>query len=160
MYFRALFAFLMLPGMFAGWLPALLAHLDAGRHGGWAGGWILLGIGLGLLLWCVRDFLVSGRGTIAPWDPPKHLVVVGLYRFVRNPIYISVVTMVAGWSLVTGSRSLVRYGLVMVVVLHLRVILREEPWLRRQFGADWANYSASVRRWLPRLRPWRGDYKT
>jgi protein-S-isoprenylcysteine O-methyltransferase Ste14 len=156
MYFRALFSFLALPFMVAGVIPACLAYSDTGRQGGGIGGMVPMGIGLVLLLWCVRDFFVSGRGTLAPWDPPKHLVVVGLYRFVRNPMYLSVLTMVAGWIITTGSHRLVWYGLLWAVVFHLRVIYHEERWLGRQFGVEWTNYSASVSRWLPRLSPWRG----
>jgi protein-S-isoprenylcysteine O-methyltransferase Ste14 len=157
MYLRALIAFLALPGVVAGLVPALLAYLDAGRTGGWSFGFVLLGLGLVLLLWCVRDFFVSGKGTLAPWDPPKHLVVVGLYRFVRNPMYIAVLTLIDGWSLAAGSRWIAWYGVLLAIAFHLRVILHEEPWLRRQFGAEWAAYSASVARWLPRLRPWSHD---
>ena len=148
---------LVLPGVVAGLVPALLAYMDAGRNGGWAFGFVLLGLGLVLLLWCVRDLLVSGRGTLAPWDPPKRLVVVGFYRFVRNPMYIAVVTLVVGWSLAAGSRLLACYGALLAIGFHLRVICHEEPRLRRQFGAEWAAYSVSVARWLPRLSPWSYD---
>jgi protein-S-isoprenylcysteine O-methyltransferase Ste14 len=67
-----------------------------------------------VLLWCVRDFYVSGRGTLAPWDPPKHLVVVGLYRFTRNPMYIGVLMVVGGWGLRAGSPVLGMYLVVLV----------------------------------------------
>jgi len=64
---------------------------------------VVLGGGLVVLLWCVRDFYVSGRGTLAPWNPPKRLVVVGLYRFTRNPMYIGVLMVVGGWAVRAGS---------------------------------------------------------
>ena len=160
MYLRALIAFLALPGVVAGLIPALLAYTDGRRTGGWTFGFVFLAVGFILLLWCVRDFFVSGRGTLAPWDPPKHLVIVGLYRFVRNPMYIAVMTMVVGWAIATGSRWLVWYGVLLAVGFHLRVVISEEPWLRRQFGAEWADYSASVARWLPRLSPWSYDKRT
>ena len=102
MLVRALIAFLALPGMVAGVIPAFIAALDRGRSAGAAYGFIVLGFGAFGLLWCVRDFFVSGSGTLAPWDPPKHLVVVGLYRFVRNPMYLCVLTVVVGWWLGTG----------------------------------------------------------
>lgn len=82
----------------------------------------------------------------------QHLVVVGLYRFVRNPMYLAVLMVIAGWSVAFCSRELVWYGLLVAVVFHLRVIFHEEPWLRRQFGNEWAAYSASVGRWFPRGR--------
>ena len=115
-------------------------------------------MGLLLLLWCVRDFYVSGQGTLAPWHPPKHLVAVGLYRRVRNPMYIAVLTIVLGWSVPCGSARLALYLRALAVGFHLRVVLHEEPWLRRQFTEEWAAYSASVSRWLPRLTP--GKEKT
>src|SRR5215510_6874408 len=95
---RALVAFLLLPAMFAGAIPALLASRATVDRRTVPVAVCLMAIGSILLLWCVRDFLVSGRGTLAPWDPPRHLVVVGLYRFVRNPMYIAVLTLVLGWS--------------------------------------------------------------
>ena len=106
-----------------------------------------------LLLWCVRDFYVSGKGTIAPWDPPRRLVVVGLYRFVRNPMYVAVLVLVAGWDLAFGSLALGIYLVVLAVGFHLRVVLGEEPRLRMRFGAEWDVYSGRVPRWVPRHRP-------
>src|ERR1041384_4255196 len=81
MVLRALFAFLALPGIVAGVVPVLIAFADTKFHRGPPVGFVVFAVGLILLLWCVRDFFVSGKGTLAPWDPPKHLVVVGLYRF-------------------------------------------------------------------------------
>jgi protein-S-isoprenylcysteine O-methyltransferase Ste14 len=112
----------------------------------------LLGMGGFLLLWCVRDFFVSGKGTLAPWDPPKHLVVVGLYRHVRNPMYLAVLTIISGWCLLYVSVWLTLYLVFLALAFHLRVIFYEEPWLRRQFGAEWESYATAVSRWLPRAR--------
>jgi len=151
MYLRALVAFLALPGVFAGLVPAWLVSVDTHRSDGSRFGYLLLGLGLFLLLWCVRDFLVSGRGTLAPWDPPKRLVVVGLYRFVRNPMYLAVLTLLLGWSFAIGSRLLAWYAVALAIAFHLRVVFYEEPRLRQQFGDEWTAYAASVRRWLPRL---------
>jgi protein-S-isoprenylcysteine O-methyltransferase Ste14 len=120
------------------------------------GGVVVVAAGLAVLLWCVRDFYASGRGTLAPWDPPRHLVVVGLYRFVRNPMYVGVLTLVAGWGLLAGSPLIAVYAVALAVVFHLRVILFEEPWLARTFGEEWKRYSAAVSRWLPRRAPWNG----
>ena len=157
MFFRALLAFLVLPGVVAFLLPALLATSHPQRAElAWHGG-ILMVVGLALLLWCVRDFYVRGRGTLAPWDPPQHLVVVGLYRFVRNPMYVGVLTLVAGWAVLFSSRLVAMYAIVLAIGFHLRVILNEEPWLRSQFGEEWERYRANVRRWRPRRTPWRDE---
>jgi protein-S-isoprenylcysteine O-methyltransferase Ste14 len=152
MFVRALFAFLVLPGFVAGLIPAAIVYGGGNLHDGSVVGYAIGAVGLGLLLWCVRDFFVSGKGTLAPWDPPKHLVVVGLYRFIRNPMYVAVLTTVLGWSVAFHSAWVGLYLLLLVIGFHLRVVLYEEPWLRRQFGAEWEAYSASVPRWLPRLR--------
>jgi protein-S-isoprenylcysteine O-methyltransferase Ste14 len=153
MFVRALVAFLALPGVVAGLVPLLIVgvHAHFGKTAPF--GIALLSIGLLLLLWCVRDFYVSGKGTLAPWDPPKRLVVVGLYRHVRNPMYLAVLTIIAGWSLLYTSAWVAIYMICVAIVFHLRVIMYEEPRLHQQFGAEWDVYRASVSRWLPRLRP-------
>jgi protein-S-isoprenylcysteine O-methyltransferase Ste14 len=153
MLLRALGAFLALPGVVAGIVPALIlgGRFHPARTA--AAGAAALAAGLLLLLWCVRDFYVSGRGTLAPWDPPRRLVVVGLYRFVRNPMYLAVLMLVMGWALAFGSAPVGLYLAVLAVGFHLRVLLAEEPWLRRRFGEEWEGYAGRVPRWLPRLRP-------
>lgn len=156
MFLRALFAFLVLPGMAAFVLPPSIAALDPWRMGAvWEGGWVMLA-GIVLLLWCVRDFYVVGKGTLAPWDPPKSLVVAGLYRHVRNPMYVGVLTLVAGWAVALASPLLAAYTAALAAGFHIRVVVSEEPWLASRFGADWLRYRSHVRRWLPRLNPWRG----
>ena len=149
MFLRALLAFLALPGIVAGLLPFLVLGGNPRPAPGAAPGFTILGAGLALLLWCVRDFYVSGRGTLAPWDPPRHLVVVGLYRFVRNPMYVAVLTIVAGWGVAYRSPSVGVYLLVLAAGFHLRVVLGEEPWLRRRYGAEWERYCTAVPRWIP-----------
>lgn len=149
---RALAAFLLLPGMVAFVVPWLLRP-DRARVR--ATGLVPLGAGLALLLWCVRDFYVAGRGSLAPWAPPERLVRVGLYRVSRNPMYISVLLVLAGWALTFGSRGLWLYAAAMAIAFHLRVVLGEEPWLARRYGAEWTEYRTRVPRWLPVRR--RGD---
>jgi protein-S-isoprenylcysteine O-methyltransferase Ste14 len=146
---RAAIAFLALPMVVAGLVPALIVWSGTPDHHTTPVGIVLLGAGGFLLLWCVRDFLVSGKGTLAPWDPPKHLVIVGLYRFVRNPMYLAVLTVVAGWSVLYLSAWMACYLIFLAAAFHVRVILHEEPWLHRQFGAEWDAYSAATARWLP-----------
>ncbi len=85
LFLRALVSFLVLPGTIAGLIPAWIVSTDRGRGHGLILGAVPLAIGVVMLLWCVRDFYVSGRGTLAPWDPLKRLVIVGIYRFTRNP---------------------------------------------------------------------------
>jgi protein-S-isoprenylcysteine O-methyltransferase Ste14 len=152
LFLRALAAFLILPGMFAGLIPAWIVSADRSRSGGSLIGLLPLVTGIILLLWCVRDFCVAGKGTLAPWDPPKRLVVVGLYHFVRNPMYVAVMILLFGWALWAGSWMLACYAILLGVAFHLRVVLFEEPRLKEQFPEEWNAYAAAVRRWLPRYR--------
>jgi protein-S-isoprenylcysteine O-methyltransferase Ste14 len=148
---RALISFLVLPGTVAGLIPAWVVSTDRGRGHGLILGAVPLAIGVVMLLWCVRDFYASGKGTLAPWDPPRRLVIVGLYRFTRNPMYVGIALLLVGWSLLAASPLLAGYAVIVVIVFHLRVVLYEEPRLNAQFGEAWARYSAAVPRWLPRL---------
>ena len=108
-----------------------------------------ISIGAGILVWCIWDFAVVGRGTLAPVDPPKHLVVRGLYRYVRNPMYVGVVSILFGESLFFWSLSLLCYAIVFFITAHLFVVLYEEPALLRQFGQSYEAYRHGVHRWLP-----------
>jgi protein-S-isoprenylcysteine O-methyltransferase Ste14 len=112
----------------------------------------LIIIGATTLLWCIWDFFASGRGTISPIDPPKHLVVRGLYRYVRNPMYVSVVTILLGESIFFRSLPVLIEAGVFFVLANLFILLYEEPTLRRQFGESYEQYKQSVGRWTPRLR--------
>jgi protein-S-isoprenylcysteine O-methyltransferase Ste14 len=149
---RALVAFLALPGVFAFAIPLTLVGPGASLATIRPLGAAVFGVGLVILGWCVRDFHVAGRGTLAPWDPPRQLVVQGLYRYSRNPMYIGVLTIVAGWALCFQSAGLGFYGLLLLVLFHLRIVLAEEPFLERTHGAAWEAYSASVPRWFGRAR--------
>ena len=144
---RALFAFLVLPGTVAFLVPLLF--LSPGDLSSIHPlGLIPLVLGTALLLWCVRDFYVSGKGTLAPWAPPQNLVVTGLYRYSRNPMYVAVVLILCGWALTFRSASLAIYALLVVAAFHLRVVLNEEPYLARTHGDQWVQYKARVPRWL------------
>ena len=112
----------------------------------------LIGLGLGLVLWCLVMFAFVGKGTAAPFDPPRRLVVAGPYRFVRNPIYIGAVVTMLGAAMFLWSGWLVLYALVVLIVTHLLVILYEEPHLRRVFGQPYEDYLRTVRRWIPTWR--------
>lgn len=151
MLLRAIVAFLALPGIVTGLIPRWIADGTKPCRSTLPFAAGLLTVGCVLLIWCVRDFFVAGRGTLAPWDPPRHLVVVGLYRQVRNPMYLAVATVLAGWALLYWSAVLGLYLAAVVCAFHWRVVLHEEPRLRRQFGAEWDTYAAKVPRWLPRM---------
>ena len=153
MFLRALLAFLVLPGVVAFVMPPLLAAIDPWRRGVLLPGALVMLLGVVLVCWCVRDFYVSGKGTLAPWDPPAKLVVIGLYRYVRNPMYVGVVTLVLGWSVLFTSPVLMCYALILAVGFHIRVLTYEEPWLESQFGSEWRRYRSEVGRWFPRLTP-------
>jgi protein-S-isoprenylcysteine O-methyltransferase Ste14 len=108
----------------------------------------MIALGTFGLLWCVRVFYVSGKGTLAPWAPPRTLVVVGLYRYSRNPMYVCVLVVLLGWAVSFGSVGLFAYALVVASAFHLRVVFGEEPWLGRTHGAAWQQYARRVRRWF------------
>ena len=157
---RSLLWTVLLPGLFAGYVPwryfgLRSAVLDLHQPAHWVG---LLGIGVGtaLLAACILEFARSGRGTLSPMDPPRKLVIRGPYRFVRNPMYLSVSLIMLGEVLLTRSRGLFVWWAVWFALVNLIVLGYEEPALRRQFGAAYGRYGAAVRRWLPRLRPWSG----
>lgn len=141
-------AFLALPGMVAFALPLWVVRGDASAHAFAPLGVLPMGLGVFLLLWCVRYFYVSGKGTLAPWTPPQELVVVGLYCWSRNPVYLSVGLVLLGWTLGFGSRWLLGYTLAVMIAFHLRVVIAEEPFLARKHGEAWQRYRAEVRRWL------------
>ena len=148
MFARAILAFIALPGVFAIAVPVTWLLRGAHTRLVWPIGLVPLAIGFAALLWCVRDFYVAGGGTLAPWTPPTELVVVGLYRYSRNPMYISVSLVLLGWAIAYQSRSLSIYALAVMVAFHLRVIFGEEPWLDRTHGEAWRRYRARVPRWL------------
>jgi protein-S-isoprenylcysteine O-methyltransferase Ste14/pimeloyl-ACP methyl ester carboxylesterase len=148
---RALLAFVALPGLVAFAGPLLLAPTT--RAGSF--NWIALALlvpGIVLLLWCVREFYVRGKGTLAPWDPPRHLVESGLYRYSRNPMYLAVVLILFGWAVGFSSLALLVYALAFIVIFHLRVVFAEEPFLARAHREEWKRYTARVPRWLFRGR--------
>jgi protein-S-isoprenylcysteine O-methyltransferase Ste14/pimeloyl-ACP methyl ester carboxylesterase len=152
MIVRALLAFVALPGLVAFAVPLLIASPRV-REGSFnALALILLLPGLALLLWCVRDFFVTGKGTLAPWDPPRNLVSSGPYRVSRNPMYVGVSLMLWGWAIAFASWGLVLYALIVMVAFHLRVVFNEEPYLARTHARRWDDYRARVPRWMFRSR--------
>lgn len=151
---------LLLPGFFAGFVPWRYfglrdVSIDPASPVHWSG-LLLIGLGVILLGLCVWEFARTGRGTLSPADPPRVLVVQGLYRYVRNPMYVSVTLIVLGEVLLTRSRGLMIFWSVWFVVVNLFVILYEEPTLRRQFGPTYEHYTRAVGRWIPRVRAYQG----
>jgi len=108
-----------------------------------------LAVGAAIYTWCVWDFARFGRGTPAPIDAPRRLVVRGLYRYTRNPMYVAVLTVILAWVILFRSATLAIYGLGVATCFHLFVVLYEEPHLRREFGREYEQYIARVGRWLP-----------
>jgi protein-S-isoprenylcysteine O-methyltransferase Ste14 len=148
LFLRALLAFLACPGLVAFAVPLLVFRPSAPQEGFHIAGVIMLAVGFAILGWCVRDFYVLGRGTLAPWDPPRTLVVRGLYRYSRNPMYVGVLSIVCGWAVGFRSIWLAVYAVCLLVLFHIRVVVAEEPFLARRHGRAWADYKARVRRWL------------
>jgi protein-S-isoprenylcysteine O-methyltransferase Ste14 len=112
-------------------------------------GGLALIIGASMYAWCVWDFAVVGHGTPAPIDPPRNLVVRGLYKYTRNPMYVGVLCIIVAWALLFRSMTLAIYGASVAASFHLFVRLYEEPHLKKVFGASYEHYCSEVRRWLP-----------
>lgn len=148
MLIRALIAFLLLPGTVAFLIPAFWLWRSGYTSAQWPWGLLILGLGGMGLLWCIRDFYVAGKGTLAPWSPPQNLVQIGLYRYSRNPMYVSVMLILLGWSTAYMSLSLMLYSAFIFGAFYLRVVYGEEPWLARTYGQDWEAYVQHVPRWL------------
>ena len=117
-------------------------------------GGLIIAAGAAVLLESFARFALQGVGTPAPVFPTRRLVAKGFYRYVRNPMYVAVVSIVFGQALLLGNLRLLEYGAVAWLVTHVFVMFYEEPTLRRSFGAEYEAYCAHVRRWLPRRTPW------
>jgi protein-S-isoprenylcysteine O-methyltransferase Ste14 len=135
----------LLPALITGWeveeqLPGALRAL----------GFVLVFISAGFLLHAFGRFALEGIGTPAPVAPTRHLVVGGVYRFVRNPMYLAVLGAIAGQVLVLGSLALLAYGAVLACAFVAFVKLYEEPTLRAAYGAEYDAYRAAVPGWIPR----------
>jgi protein-S-isoprenylcysteine O-methyltransferase Ste14 len=125
-----------------GWLPA---RVIGGR---------MIVAGAAVLIDSFVRFALQGLGTPAPVFPTRHLVVTGLYRHVRNPMYLAVVSVILGQGLMFGNGQVLAYGALVWLGFHVFVMAYEEPTLRATFGTEYEGFCAGVRRWIPRLRPW------
>jgi protein-S-isoprenylcysteine O-methyltransferase Ste14 len=153
-------AIVLLPGSAAVVVPALIlaAH---GTNVGWGAdgvaaavpviaGAVLIAAGFGLWLWTVRLLASIGKGTLAPWDPTRWLVVEGPYRYVRNPMITAVLAVLLGEAVLFGSPALLIWCAVFFALNWAWFVLLEEPGLSRRFGDEYASYRANVPRWVPR----------
>ncbi|HUF48588.1 MAG TPA: isoprenylcysteine carboxylmethyltransferase family protein [Vicinamibacterales bacterium] len=145
---RALLAFLLLPGVVAFVVPALLLDAPPWARSFDPAGFLPLTPGVVLLVWCVTAVYRDGGGTLAPWDPPRTLVVSGPYRVSRNPMYVAVVLVLLGWAVGYRSPGLMLYAVIVAIVFHVRVIVHEESFLERTHGEAWTRFRAAVPRWI------------
>jgi len=134
------------PGLLLGSAPVRPATIGAHQ----IAGMIITLMGAVIALWCAFTFVFIGKGTPAPFDPPRKLVIRGPYRFVRNPMYIDAGMTLAGAALYYESLSIFFYACLFFLVTHLFVVLYEELTLRRTFGDEYDAYFRRVRRWLPK----------
>ena len=149
--------FVIAPGTIAGLIPWLVTHWrirEGASQSLSIAGVLLIVPSLALLIECFMRFATKGLGTPAPVAPPRHLVVTGAYRFVRNPMYVAVLGLIFGQMLLFGHAALLAYGVAMWMGFHLFVYFYEEPTLREAFPEDYDAYSKAVPRWLPRITPW------
>jgi protein-S-isoprenylcysteine O-methyltransferase Ste14 len=146
------------PGVVAGVIPWLLTgwQMETAPLGVRIAGGLLIAIGLAFLLHAFARFVVEGLGTPAPVAPTERLVVGGVYRWVRNPMYLAVGATIVGQALLLGQPGLLAYAAAFGVVVFGFVRLYEEPTLSARFGASYEAYRRAVPGWLPRLRPWEG----
>lgn len=142
----------LIPYWITGWefLPPFLG-LQATR----AVGIVLIAAGLPVLVDSFARFALQGLGTPAPIAPTQNLVVTGLYRHVRNPMYVAVVAVILGQAVLFADRHLLAYGAVMWLIFHAFVLAYEEPVLAERYGTEYEAFRANVPRWIPRLSPWR-----
>jgi protein-S-isoprenylcysteine O-methyltransferase Ste14 len=143
------------PGVMAGLVPWLVTgyESDASTVAQIAGSLLVLA-GVAVLVHAFVRFVVEGLGTPAPVAPTRHLVVGGAYRYVRNPMYLAVGAAILGQALIFGDWALVVYAAAFLATTAAFARFYEEPALQRQFGAEYEQYTAAVRAWVPRLRPW------
>jgi len=157
--------FVLAPGIVAGFVPWWMSHWRVETPmPGWLPmrlmGGLFIAAGVPVLVDSFARFAVLGFGTPAPVFPAKHLVVTGLYRFVRNPMYVAVVSVILGQGLLMGNLRILEYGALVWLGFHLFVLVYEEPALRSTYGPEYEQFCAAEPRWLPRLRPWPGPQES
>jgi protein-S-isoprenylcysteine O-methyltransferase Ste14 len=156
MILRHILSILALPTMVTVVIPYLIVS-GGQQRGSMMGITSILGFpailaGLFLVVVTVRHFAISGKGTLAPWDPTRRLVMAGVYRHVRNPMISGVTLILLGEALVLRSTGVLIWCLVFFAINAVYIPLVEEPGLLRRFGQDYAEYRRTVPRWIPLLR--------
>jgi protein-S-isoprenylcysteine O-methyltransferase Ste14 len=158
---------ILLPALVTLIIPTVLLLVTGEINLGWflsfpldiiptVAGFTLIIIGLFLLVKTNQHFAKMGKGTLAPWDPPKKLVVCGIYRHTRNPMILGILIILLGEAVVFGSISLFLWFIIFLIGNHIYIIKSEEPDLVRRFKEDYLVYMKHVPRWIPRLKPWTG----
>lgn len=143
---------LVVPGTIAGYVPWwMVRHRELVLSAWTAAVAVNILLGVAIYLWCLWDFASYGGATPAPIDAPKKLVVRGMFRHVRNPIYVGVLSIILGWAMLYQALNVFIYGVCVAIGFHLFVLFYEEPHLRRVFGQEYDEYCARVGRWIPRL---------
>ena len=154
---RSLLWTFLLPGVVTYFMPRWYGGLRAANlHFDVPGyiGLFLISCGLIPLLHSIYEFAHRGKGTLSPVDPPKTLVVSGLYRYVRNPMYVGVLSILLGETLLLRTRGMMIWAFTFFLMVNFWVLVYEEPVLERMFGASYSEYCRRVRRWLPRFKPY------
>lgn len=151
---KSLLFLIVAPGMVTGYIPLALLRRGPQLGTGFLAylAFPLWVTGGSILLWSFWNFLIQGRGTPAPIDPPKELVATGFYRYVRNPMYVGVLLIIVAHFLWFKFIGLIVYAVLAFLVVHLFVTLYEEPTLRKKFGASYEEYLRRVPRWIPRFK--------
>src|SRR4026207_444063 len=143
----------LVPGTVAVFVPLYyFSHADFGTPARSVSAGMLLFLGAAIYAWCLWDFAITGGGTPAPIDAPKKLVVRGLYRYTRNPMYVGVLTVILGWAVLFQAAAVGLYGVIVGSGFHLFIVLYEERQLQQEFGGEYEDYRRRVSRWVPRLR--------
>jgi protein-S-isoprenylcysteine O-methyltransferase Ste14 len=153
LWLRTLLFTLLVPGTVLGLVPLALVTSRWGPRFDLGAahliGFALVLPGVAIIVWCFINFVRCGHGTPAPYDPPRRLVIVGLYKRIRNPQYVGVILVALGEAVLSGRTLLFVYAVFLAIGYHLFVRLYEEPTLRRTFGEEYVRYCAVVSRWLP-----------
>ncbi len=158
-------AILLLPANVLIVIPFIVLWLSAGTAYSWQlappdGVWFRLALvfiaaAFGLMAWTISLFVRTGRGTPAPWDPPRNMVVVGPYRHLRNPMISAVIVALFGEALLFRSLPLLTWAVIFAAVNAVYMPLVEEPGLEQRFGESYRRYKVNVPPWVPRMTPWK-----